>query len=136
MKLWVIIWISNWFIWAILKIGFVEIIVKIRDNLLCVINHCMNVSRFYDNSKLILSSFSRLYNISNLILSSLSEQSKTNLYLMRINWLFRDGVSHHIEISPLICRANRWTGFYVIATKRLIIYSPLGETHCNNVQGG
>ena len=25
-----------------------------------------------------------------------------------------DGRCYHIEISPLICRANQWTGFYMI----------------------
>ena len=28
-------------------------------------------------------------------------------------WLFHDGGLYHIETSPLICRANRWTGFYI-----------------------
>ena len=45
--------------------------VKIRDNLLCITNHCMEVSKVYDNSKLTL--------------SSSSAQSKTNLYLMQVN---------------------------------------------------
>ena len=27
---------------------------------------------------------------------------------------FHDGGSYHIETSPLICRANHWTGFYMI----------------------
>ena len=30
------------------------------------------------------------------------------------NWLFHDGGCYHIETSPLICRANQWTGFYMI----------------------
>ena len=30
--------------------------------------------------------------------------------------LFHDGVRYHIETSPLICRANQWTGFYMITT--------------------
>ena len=30
--------------------------------------------------------------------------------------LFHDGGPYHIEISPLICRANQWTGFYMIGT--------------------
>ena len=29
-------------------------------------------------------------------------------------WLFHDGGRHHIETSPLICRANQWTGFNMI----------------------
>ena len=24
--------------------------------------------------------------------------------------------NHHIETSPLICRTNQWTGFYMIGT--------------------
>ena len=28
--------------------------------------------------------------------------------------LFHDGGRYHIETSPLICRANQWTGFYMI----------------------
>ena len=28
--------------------------------------------------------------------------------------LFRDGGSYHIETSPLVCRANQWTGFDMI----------------------
>ena len=27
---------------------------------------------------------------------------------------FHDGGRYHIEISPLICQANQWTGFYMI----------------------
>ena len=29
--------------------------------------------------------------------------------------LFHDGGHYHIEASTLICRANRWTGFYMIS---------------------
>ena len=29
-------------------------------------------------------------------------------------YLFHDGGRYRIEISPLICRANQWTGFYII----------------------
>ena len=28
--------------------------------------------------------------------------------------LFHDGGRYHIETSPLICRANQWTGFNMI----------------------
>ena len=28
---------------------------------------------------------------------------------------FHDGGRYHIETSPLICGANQWTGFYMIA---------------------
>ena len=27
---------------------------------------------------------------------------------------FHDGGRYHVETSPLICSANRWTGFYMI----------------------
>ena len=30
--------------------------------------------------------------------------------------LFHDGGPYHIETSPLICRANHWTGFYMRRT--------------------
>ena len=30
--------------------------------------------------------------------------------------LFKDGDLYHIETIPLICRANQWTGFYMIRT--------------------
>ena len=30
--------------------------------------------------------------------------------------LFHAGDPYHIETSPFICRANQWTGFYVIGT--------------------
>ena len=29
-------------------------------------------------------------------------------------YLFHDGGHYRIETSPLICRANQWTGFYII----------------------
>ena len=30
--------------------------------------------------------------------------------------LFHDGDPYHIETSPLTCKANQWTGFYMIGT--------------------
>ena len=30
--------------------------------------------------------------------------------------LFHDGGPYHIETSPLICRVNQWTGFYIKET--------------------
>ena len=35
------------------------------------------------------------------------------------HWLFHDGGLYHIENSPLICRANQWTGFYMIGTSAM-----------------
>ena len=32
------------------------------------------------------------------------------------NWLYREGGPYHIETSPLICSANKRTGFYMIVT--------------------
>ena len=39
---------------------------------------------------------------------TLQEQHVTTLKI------FHDGDCYHIETSPLICRANLWTGFYMI----------------------
>ena len=38
--------------------------------------------------------------------------------------LFHDGGCYHIETSPLICKANQWTGFYMIGSsvmKELVV---------------
>ena len=32
------------------------------------------------------------------------------------HYFFHGGGPYHIETSPLICRANQWTGFYMIET--------------------
>ena len=40
--------------------------------------------------------------------------------------LFHDGSPYYIETSPLICRANQWTDFYMIGTfvmKELMRYT-------------
>ena len=34
----------------------------------------------------------------------------------RPNELFHDGRPYHIGTSPLVCRTNQWTGFYMIWT--------------------
>ena len=31
-----------------------------------------------------------------------------------VTQLFHDGGRYHVETSPLICRANKWTAFYMI----------------------
>ena len=36
--------------------------------------------------------------------------------LFSVTWPFHDGGRYHIETSPLICRANQWTGFYMITS--------------------
>ena len=33
-----------------------------------------------------------------------------------VAWHVHDGGPYPIETSPLICRANQWTGFYVVVT--------------------
>ena len=41
-----------------------------------------------------------------------------NVINMAIWWrieIFHDGGRYHIETSPLTCRANQWTGFYMIS---------------------
>ena len=30
--------------------------------------------------------------------------------------LFHDGIPYHKEVSPLVFRANQWTGFHMIGT--------------------
>ena len=30
--------------------------------------------------------------------------------------LLHDGRPYHVETNPLICKANQWTGFYMIGT--------------------
>ena len=42
--------------------------------------------------------------------------SKEIVELNCLTWLVLDGGHHHIETSPLICRANQWTVFYMIWT--------------------
>ena len=44
---------------------------------------------------------------------------------------FHDGGRYHIETSPLICRTNQWTGFYMISAslvKELIHFSVSHDT--------
>ena len=31
-----------------------------------------------------------------------------------MNELLHDGSPHYIETSPLICKANQWSGFYMV----------------------
>ena len=45
--------------------------------------------------------------------------AKMLLLLVLVNFIFNsfyDGGPYHIEASPLICRENQWTGFYMIGT--------------------
>ena len=40
------------------------------------------------------------------------EKRQINFVTAEFNFL--DGHRYHIETSPLICRADQWTGFYMI----------------------
>ena len=50
-------------------------------------------------------------------------------------YFFLDRGPYHIETSPLICKANQWTGFYMIRTSvmkeliKLSVYVLLGKDH-------
>ena len=37
-----------------------------------------------------------------------------NYFIHETYELFHDGGRYHIETSPLICKTNQWTGFYMI----------------------
>ena len=41
-------------------------------------------------------------------------------HFMIVTQLFHDGDSYHIEISPLICRTNRWVGFCMIGASAIM----------------
>ena len=58
-----------------------------------------------------------------------------------ITWLFHNEFPYHVETSPLIYRANQWTGFYMTESsvmKELIIFfsyvsvSVLWSWHCTH----
>ena len=54
------------------------------------------------------------------ILIESSKGSSPNFaYYVKIIKHFQDGGRYHIETSPLICRANQWTGFYMITASVL-----------------
>ena len=40
----------------------------------------------------------------------------SNYFVLRFRFDFHDGRHYHVETSSLICRANQWTGFYMIGT--------------------
>ena len=44
---------------------------------------------------------------------------RNQCYMNKEDYLFHEGGPYHIETSPLICRANQWTGFYIIGTSVL-----------------
>ena len=54
-------------IWVFL-FGDIRVLVKTKDSLLCVTNHCMKVLRFFNTSITVLFSVSRFYSASKLIM--------------------------------------------------------------------
>ena len=44
------------------------------------------------------------------------EVDDDKLYCGMVDWLFYDEGRYHIGTSPLICRVNQWTGFFMIGT--------------------
>ena len=59
-----------------------------------------------------------LYKILLLLLHTIFQGIRSYYFLQTICLLILipDGDSHHMEVSPLICRAKQWTGFYMIGT--------------------
>ena len=49
-------------------------------------------------------------------------------------WLFQDGGPNHIETSPLICRANQWTGFCMIGTPLMKELIPIKSKILENAE--
>ena len=54
--------------------------------------------------------------------------SVTWLYLMGTRYFYDAAIQYHIETSPLICRANQWTGFYMISDGSVIEISRAHKT--------
>ena len=59
---------------------------------------------FFNNIQVIKAVSGRSFRFKIIFLTFISKQFK----------LFHDGGRCRIETSPLICRANQWTGFYII----------------------
>ena len=51
---------------------------------------------------------------------------------MNLDLTLHDGFLCHIESSPLICRANQWTGFYMIGTS---VMKELNQEIKNETEG-
>ena len=77
-----------------------------------------------------------------------SSESKTKCYCRIVLFQpFQDGGRYHIETSPLIHRANQWTGFYMkmvsvmkglireIEKKVNVLYSMYGVEEINGILG-
>ena len=48
--------------------------------------------------------------------------------------LFHYGGPYHIETSPLICRANQWTCFYMMGTSVMKVNSCFNVSVLRNIQ--
>ena len=56
----------------------------------------------------------RFATISEVILLLQKNVNLSKIDYKTYNKPFHDGGCYHTETSPLICRANQWTGFYMI----------------------
>ena len=60
------------------------------------------------------------------VLQYVNVQNFCVTYFLNQSLLVHEGGPYHMEVSPLICSANQWTGFYMIGTsvfKELILES-------------
>ena len=57
-----------------------------------------------------------MFDRANTLLQTPLEYTSLDTPLQTVNSLFHDGGPYHIETSPLIRKANRWTGFFMIGT--------------------
>ena len=54
-----------------------------------------------------------------ILIQSSKDSSPNFAYYVKIIKHFQDAGRYHIETSPSICRANQWTGFYMITASVL-----------------
>ena len=45
-----------------------------------------------------------------------------DIFVKNRHLLFHDGRPYYIETSPLICRANQWTDFYMIGNSIMNVF--------------
>ena len=69
--------------------------------------------------KMLMSIFYRNLLVHYLIYSFVNENEFDIRKISNPRQSFQDGGRYHIETSPLICRANQWTGFYIITASVL-----------------
>ena len=74
-------------------------------NMSCCFKAC------FMNRTFVVNQLKELYHYTILIFFNYSSQNLNDAYWPQ---LFHDVGRYHIETSPLICRANQWTGFYMI----------------------